>query len=354
MSVNLLKKRKGKAIILTIGPNIGEPWHWKYVSKKKILCNLKYERVSIGSKKESGISIIDVPQLIIKIIKILMVKKPNYIFTFECGWTSTIVSMIQTFGIRRQSKHIILQFIMREKESNYKSKIKYLIMRAIFSSIFMAVCSARGEAEYYQKVFKWENRKAIFVPCFTDIKFLNTNMKANGKYILSAGRTFRDYDTLLEAAKGIDKEIIIVAGKGTIDEKRVAENVTVKYDIPIDELTEMIEESLFLVIPLEERKISIGQSVFLQAMAMGKGVIVTKTIASADYIENMNDGILVKAKDVNELRRSMIFLLENENIRKRLGEKARKKIMENHIPQKYIERIAREIRKKELNEGVIT
>lgn len=339
---------KPSAVFLTIGPWHEKPWWWGHVKNEIEGCHVNYLRIiPVGNKRESAISLVHTPQLIVKIAKELRRQKPRYVFTFECGWASFLLSGMQAFGFMKGSmRHVILQFIMREKTPTIRSKIKYLVMRIIFSSIHIAICSSSKETCYYRKVFKWKEGKACFVPLQTDPAYLQKPANNNEGFILTAGRTCRDYETFLDAVRKINYKVIMVVSPWNIDMRKVPENVYVNFDISMAQLTELMMKSAVVVVPLQDKRISIGQSVFLQAMAMGKPVVVTKTAGTVDYIEHLENGMLVSPKDSNEMRVAIQFLMENENERIKIGREAKNRIIRSHLPKHQIAAVRRLIVEK--------
>lgn len=78
----------------------------------------------------------------------------------------------------------------------------------------------------------------------------------------------------------------------------------------------------------------------LEAMACGLPVIASRIGGVVDAAEDSKSGILFEPGDVSGLANAMIRLLNDEELRKRLGEKARKRIVESfsidRIADKYI------------------
>jgi glycosyltransferase involved in cell wall biosynthesis len=95
---------------------------------------------------------------------------------------------------------------------------------------------------------------------------------------------------------------------------------------------------------LEERKISTGQSVLLQAMALGKAVIATKCVGTQDYVEHMTDGILVEPCDHQKLRNAIQLLMDKDELRAELGNNARKKVVEKYLPHHYLDNVCQVLR----------
>lgn len=207
------------------------------------------------------------------------------------------------------------------------------------------VCSSRAEGEYYKNVFGWDKDKVKYVPYHTDPGLLNYVSDNCDNYILSAGRTFRDYNTLFKAVSGSDMKTVVVASPSSIDINQVPNNVEIKYDIEFTELAELMRRSRLIVLPLDNKNISTGQSVLLQSMAIGKAVIITKTNGTIDYIEHMVNGVLVEPNNPEELKYAIDMLNKNDNLRKKIEINAKNTIENKHLPQHYFDSLSNIIRK---------
>ena len=109
-------------------------------------------------------------------------------------------------------------------------------------------------------------------------------------------------------------------------------------NIPVAELESLMLRSRAVVVPLQDRAISVGQSVVLQAMALGKAVVATRTAGTVDYIDHMSDGMLAPPGDERELRNALL-LLESAELRAKLGANARSRIAKMHLPRHDAESI---------------
>ena len=339
--------------ILTIGPPHGMPWWWDHIALDENRCRIRYVRISTRGKRETDISLPGMVPLALKIANLLFreCRNDRYIMTFETGIASFIVSLIQTLSFRRTPKHVILQFIMREKKETWPSKLKYLFMRTCFSSLHMAICSSRREVEYYEKVFGWDSGKARFVPLHTDPKLLDQASDTMGDFIFSGGRTYRDYDTLIKAVTGTSIPTVIVSSGSYRPSVGLPPNLTLMRELPLDDFNRLLGGCRVLVLPLEEKEISTGQCVLLQAMAMGKAIVATRTSGTVDYIEDGVDGILVPPHDPGKLRRAIMELTRDDNAIARLGANAKKSAREKYLPQQYLEQVSALLRPVEPQSG---
>lgn len=331
-----------RSLVLTFGPTHDRPWWWPHIHPLPQGCELRYVRISLGSKRAQELSAWDMLVVMGKVAQALYTHRrwANYVFTFECDVTSYAVALLQTLSFRRKPRHVILQFIMRERVPTVASRLKFLFLKFCFASVSRVVCSSRPECDYYRHAFSWDARRLAFVPFHTDPAFFAQAALQNSGYIIAAGRTFRDYATLLRAAPHIPAKIIIVAGKGTLAQTALPANVELRHDVPLARLSELIAASCAVVLPLEDRRISIGQSVLLQAMALGKPVVATRTAGTVDYVRDGENGLLVPPEDAAALSTALTRLIHDSDLCQRLARNATESIRKRHLPHHYVQGVA--------------
>jgi glycosyltransferase involved in cell wall biosynthesis len=74
----------------------------------------------------------------------------------------------------------------------------------------------------------------------------------------------------------------------------------------------------------------------LEAMACGVPIVASKIGGIPDVVKDRENGLLVPPKDTSTLASMIIYLLENEGLRKKMGGNARKKV-ENYSWEKIAE-----------------
>lgn len=331
---------KTNVLVVTLGQFHQTPWWMKHIHTKN-KCSIDYQRFIFKDKHSAQIDTREFPSLFIQILKayIKWHKKYDYIFTFECDLMGFFVSFIQTMILwKNKPCHIILQFIMREKENSATSKLKYAVMKFCFSSLHKVVCSSSYETKYYREVFNWPPNKAVFIPFHTSPDILNVTTQDDG-FVFSGGRSFRDYDTFIQSLDNINSDIIIVGYNNIVQHDRIS---VIPY-LPLNEFLDLMARSCIVVVPLESKIISSGQTIILDAMAYGKPVIATRTSGTVDYIDSGKNGILVPPNDPIELNRQIINLLHDSNLRKIIARAARSTVLKNYLPQHYVDNIYEKI-----------
>jgi glycosyltransferase involved in cell wall biosynthesis len=171
--------------------------------------------------------------------------------------------------------------------------------------------------------------------------------RAETDMICGAGAEMRDYPTLLEALRGTDLVCHIATDHVRVDRlgfaRRVGAeefqevapgNVTIGRRSP-QELRALYARSRFVVVPLRPSDTDNGITVILEAMAMGKPVICSRTEGQVDVIEDGKTGIFVPAFDADALRRAMLELWNDPARARAMGERARAYVEQHHSLDRF-------------------
>lgn len=183
-----------------------------------------------------------------------------------------------------------------------------------------------------------------------DTKFFRP-ISAHGKRptICSAGLERRDYATLVRAVDGLDVEVVIAAASpwsrqhDSSSGLQIPENVTVER-LSLDELRDLYSRSRFVVMPLVDVPFQAGITTILEAMAMGRAVICTKTSGQTDTIVDGVTGIYVPPDDAVALRAAIERLVASSEECDALGRAARTWAVEHAELDRYAERLAGVVR----------
>lgn len=122
------------------------------------------------------------------------------------------------------------------------------------------------------------------------------------------------------------------------------EKVLRKYDgcykhigfVPNHELYKYYSQGSVLVLPSLED--SFGRAI-VEAMACGLPAIVSKNTAADDVIRENIDGFVVPIKDVDALKEKILFLYENQDICREMGENAMRRVHEKFNLDAFTDRM---------------
>jgi glycosyltransferase involved in cell wall biosynthesis len=148
--------------------------------------------------------------------------------------------------------------------------------------------------------------------------------------IVSAGKTDRDYDTLIEAFAEIPYPLRIHCSSDSgprssrpPDHVHVNRGAGGENPVPYRELLREYESALGIAIPLRETPLMAGLTSLLDAMAVGKAVVMTRNPWIDIDIEAEGIGLWVEPGDVGGWRRAITFLLEHPTETREMGRRGR-------------------------------
>lgn len=173
---------------------------------------------------------------------------------------------------------------------------------------------ASDQIEFYNEYYPNLAERARFVPYGVDCQyFVPQRSTQRTRTLLTFGKAKRDNVTLCDAFSRIqDKKgyRLIVVGEPELEKQyEYVDEITFRPVLPLSELMTLMAESDFVVIPLPQFRYSYGQMSFLQSMAMGKAMIVTRTTSSVDYITNAPGVIGVEQGDVDGMQAALEEML---------------------------------------------
>lgn len=201
------------------------------------------------------------------------------------------------------------------------AKVKYI--KAALRPVDRLIVWAPTVIDRYERNFGIPREKMFFQPFHHTLTGFNFSPPACGDYIFSGGDSMRDYERLIAAVDGLKMRVVIATRVPLPRTLRIPENVTVKAVTPA-EFRELMAGAYAVVFPLRMDDIrTSGQQSFLNAMALGKAVVVTDTLDAPHYIEHEKTGLLTPFGDTEKLREVIKRLLDQPDLVRSLGDAAR-------------------------------
>ena len=263
----------------------------------------------------------------------ILPKVNKYDLVLSHGMQSGIVLCLfrKLFG-KGKYKHIVFDIgaFNSAKEEGKALKLMQFASKTLDGVIYHTAM----QKEYYEKCHPWLLKKSRYISFGTDGEFFKgsdskkTYSKKTGKpYILSIGYNKRDWDTLIKAYETLDTEVELHL-LGNDSWKSDNPKIKILPPVSVTDMKQMIEGSLFGVLPLKWFNYSYGQMTLMQQMALGKAVIVSEVPSVKDYVQDGRDALLYPPEDAEVLAEKMKLLLEDDCLRKKLGKEATKTIKE--------------------------
>ncbi len=222
---------------------------------------------------------------------------------------------------KRRPPVILTGFIWSEKKRPLSSKIRRALVQTALNTVRRVVCYSARERQFCIDSFGQPEEKVRFVPLGMDFPF--SPPESESDYVLSAGKSGRDYRTLVEAAKSVDAPFKILTPRELFEKGEVPANVDFIEEKDWEAFAELMGRARVVAIPLAEEEKTAGQLVLLQAMHFGRPIVVTRSRGTEDYVDDGGNGLLVKANDPSEFARALRRLLDDEGLRSAMGRRAR-------------------------------
>jgi glycosyltransferase involved in cell wall biosynthesis len=155
-------------------------------------------------------------------------------------------------------------------------------------------------------------------------------------------RPVKRHPDLFNALALVPKMHLVLAGSGT-DEKYIESLKDLVKELGIENRVHFIGHVGDIAALHAESDIFVLQSLsegcpvaLLEAMACGKACIATDVAGARDIIEDGRDGILVPPENPPALATAFTKLGESSSFRKKLGEKARRKVEEKYVIEQEV------------------
>ena len=189
-----------------------------------------------------------------------------------------------------------------------------------------------------------ESTRVKFVPFGVDERaFAPANRQASVDVVSIGADPHRDVELLLAVASELPSRSFRVVT--TRDRARVLgtlpPNVEVETDLPFAEMRNRLEGARAVALPVLDNSYSGATTVLLQAMALAKPVVVsrTKAIASGYGLVDGENCRLVEPGDAHAFQRALGDVLRDEWHARALGAQARATVEAGLTWERYVDRI---------------
>lgn len=233
--------------------------------------------------------------------------KWNRIIAWQQFYGINFAFWCRLFHLKKKNNLTVMTFIYKRK-AGLKGKLyhKYMSFAVRSKYIDRFICFSKEESLYYPKVFGVDKSKFVYIP--VGIAPLSDIETSDEGYIFATGRSNRDYDFLLNVLKGTDYQCQIACD--TLSDS-LSGGTTILSDCHGEDMIKMMARSHCVVIPLKDVKVSSGQLVILQAMALGKPVICTDADGIRDY--TTKDTAIMVDNNVDFWREAIRTLYQDNN-----------------------------------------
>lgn len=157
-----------------------------------------------------------------------------------------------------------------------------------------------------------------------------------GDYLFAGGNSLRDYDLVAQALPGTGARCRVASVWQPPEPVEGLETGPVEHE----DFVRLLAGCRAAIVPLEQEVRSAGQQSYLNAMALGKPVIVTEAPGVRDYVEDGVTGVVVPP-DPDALRAAIIDVMDPAKapVYEEMGRRAQEWVRENATQDAYKDRV---------------
>lgn len=209
----------------------------------------------------------------------------------------------------------ILTFIYKERKGFVGKLYKWFISYCLScKNLKNVIVFSENEIDYYSKCFPKYSDKFKFYPLGIasipkDRYKIDCELYAQ-KYIFTSGASNRDYEFMISALNGTKYNVKIACQGLNLPHEK---NIEILNNVHGTKMLSYLYNCKIVVIPLKDLNISSGQLMILQAMQLGKPIIVTNNKSVYSYIKDYYNGFII-SNDKNELLKKVNILFNDKNI----------------------------------------
>ncbi len=290
------------------------------------------------------------PPLVLAWACFLLRKRYRLIFTDGEQIGIPLAMFMKILGGSPRPKHFMIVHIL-----SVRKKERFFNLFRIHSHIDHFFVYSSFQKQHIENQWEIPGDRVTLTPFMVDHHFFGSECARPGDplhlldeglpVICSVGLEFRDYPSLIQAVEGLNVKVIIAAGspwskrKDSITGQVTSEHIIVERFSQYD-LRDVYAASKLVVMPLYPVEFQAGVTTILEAMAMGKPVICSRTPGQTDVIVDGSNGVYVPPQNPEALRMAILDLLDNPEKAAAIGAAGRQDVLARLSLEKYTERLS--------------
>lgn len=235
--------------------------------------------------------------------------------------------------IGKPKPHVIFGCLWEGGDGFVRRAIVEIRARLINSVISKCIVNGEKDLETFDEILKIPREKLAFVRYHHTLKNFTDEIKEKD-YIFSGGTPGREYEPLIEICSELSIPLkIATSDKNVIDKGRGYASLEIKKTSE-EEFRRWMAESRLVVLPFSNKIArTVGHQTIVNAMLMGKPVIVYNEDPAAGYIEDGVTGIVVQYGELDKLRDKIYELYNSKQEREKIGKAAMGWVNNNNLSQ---------------------
>jgi glycosyltransferase involved in cell wall biosynthesis len=219
--------------------------------------------------------------------------------------------------------HIIQDFHIDLTQNRWLYRFQLILLKLAIPGIDYFCCTSTEEEEIYSRMFNIPRDRIVFLPQVPPTIYFELPAQPPKDYIFSYGNSDRDFDTLIRAAATLNIKTVILSQRYRPNTPLPGNVCLIRNRISEKELTQWVISSRMVIVPLNDYRISAGQLSLLEAMSLGRPIVVTRNMATREYAVHRQTALFCEARDSRELAENIQYLWDHSETAEEIGRQAR-------------------------------
>jgi glycosyltransferase involved in cell wall biosynthesis len=210
----------------------------------------------------------------------------------------------------------VVPWFIRLKQIRLLGKVRFLVLNQVSFSDVLAydveriIIYSRSQISLHDPRLRM---RYSFIPLPADGCFNQSWPASEPNMVFSGGGEGRDYNSLIEAVRGLPLRLnIITYHPERLTKADLPPNCRISGPCPTDDFLAAMARASLVVIPLLPGVHPHGHTTIVQAQRLGKVVVTTQNASVEDYVTEGEDGFLVEPGDVAGYSNAIHRLLQDQ------------------------------------------
>lgn len=230
-------------------------------------------------------------------------------------WQSKIMNMLGA-----KARHLAFSFNFTDLPSQRTT----VAMRESFNRIERFVVYSNYEIDLYSEYFQIPRDKFTMLHWAMEVpKCSEDYVPVVGEYYCSIGGEGRDYETLINVFRRLPHlKLVIVTRPYALQNLTIPDNITVLYNLPLDQFWAVAARSKAVAVPLRDNTTPCGHITLVGSMQLAKPVITTFSKATTDYVLDGENALVVPPQGEDQLIEAIDRLEKEAALREKISKNA--------------------------------
>lgn len=299
--------------------HVVEPWAVDFVGhpQKTLVRGVKSTRPSLGGAWRH--------QLSATFRTMVGLFRYDVLFFWWARKPALLASLVAAFfPSTRKASIFVIGGLGRRTEGGFFESSKRRAIAWCLKGITGVISASTGEVDLLRRQFPTHATKFLYLRYSAPTGLWRGANNAESvdetePIVFSGGVANRDFETVIRAVSKLKCRAILVVHSASVLPCNLPANIEVHERIPPWEFARLLGKATCVVVALRDPNVASGLMVIMQALELGKPLIVTAFNGIENYVTDGEHALYVRVGDVEDLKDKIDRLLSDQTLRLATG-----------------------------------